>query len=336
MYLSRLSAFGAIATIMLDYGAGLWPALSTSVLRVCALTAFIGTIAAINLQGLVQGARMITTLTVIKAVPLVLVAIGGLWFSPWAAMPAAGPSSLDGLSRAALVAFFACMGFEQAAVIAGEARNPRRDLPVGILGGVLGVGTLYVLLLLTCLATVPNLGQSTRPLADAATVVAGKAGAIIVLVMAVISCAANLSGWMTASPRVLYALAAQGDMPQVLANVHPVRRVPDAAIVASALLVWLMTVSGTFLYLATFSALARLLTYASTCLALIVLRRSIGPAPVPIPHGPFLAVVALLGTSLALGSTTSAALRDLSIAVGVGWIGRAMSRRWSRMAVLPV
>src|SRR6185503_12864933 len=102
------------------------------------------------------------------------------------------------------------------------------------------------------------------------------------------------------SPRVLYALAVQGDLPEILATVHTVRRTPWVAIVTSALLVWLMTVSGTFVYLATFSAIARLLTYASTAGALIVLRRRVGPAPIPMPLGPFLAIVVLVSTLVAL------------------------------------
>jgi amino acid transporter len=333
MYLSRISAFGAIATIMLDYASGLWPALGAAVVRTCLITAFVATIAAINLRGLVQGAWTINTLTVIKGVPLVLLAIAGLWHSPWSSVPSTGPASFDALSGAALVAFFACMGFEPAAVVAGEARDPRRDLPVGMLGGVLGAGALYVLLLLTCFATVPNLGGSTRPLADAAAALVGSGGSTVVLLTAVVSCAGSLSGWMMASPRVLYALAVQGDMPPWLAAVHPIRRIPGAAIMASALLVWVITVSGTFVYLATFSALARLLTYASTSAALIVLRRDAGPAPVPVPQGRLLAIVALLATSLALLSTTGAALRDLSIAVGLGVVVRGLSRRWSRIVV---
>jgi len=225
------------------------------------------------------------------------------------------------------------MGFEPAAVIAGEAREPRRDLPVGMLGGVLGAGALYILLLFTCFQAVPDVGRSTRPLADAATALVGPVGATVVLLTAVVSCAGSLSGFMMASPRVLYALAIQGDLPEVLAAVHPVRRTPWVAILTSALLVWLITVSGTFVYLATFSAIARVLTYASTSGALIVLRRRVGPAPIPIPLGPFLAIVALLSALVVLGSTTGTAVRDVSIAVVLGWAGRTVTRRWNRMVV---
>jgi amino acid transporter len=276
---------------------------------------------------------MIDVLTVIKGLPLVLLAAGGLWVGDWTAGPGAGPSSPGALASAALVAFFACMGFEPAAVLGGEVRDPRRDLPAGILGGVLGSGVLYILLLLTCFQTVPNLGESTQPLAEAAATLVGPVGAAAVLLTAVISCAGSLSGWMVASPRVLYALALQGDMPQRLAAVHPAHRVPGAAILTSALLVWVMTMSGTFVYLATFSAIARLLTYSSTCAALIVLRRRVGPAPISIPLGPLLAILGLLSACVALGATTTAALRDILIAMGVGWTGRVMTRRRSRTAV---
>jgi amino acid transporter len=334
MYVSRLAAFGAIATIMLDYAAGLWPGLGTPLARAAAITVFVGAITGVNLRGVVHGAMTINVLTVIKGLPLVVLALAGMRFREW---PSVSPVTLDSaaLGDAALVAFFTCMGFEMAAVVAGEARDPRRDLPIGIVGGVLGAGALFVLLLLACLQTVPDLAQSSRPLADAAAALAGPIGATIVLLTGVTSCAGNLSGWMVASPRVLYALALQGDVPQGLATVHPVSRVPRSAILVSAFLVWLATVSGTFVYLATFSAIARLLTYASTCAALIALRRSAGPAPVPILLGPFVATIALLASLFALASTTGTAVRDVLIALAVGWMLRVMTRRWSRTVPAP-
>jgi amino acid transporter len=212
-------------------------------------------------------------------------------------------------------------------VLAGEVRNPRRDMPVGILGGLAVAAGLYVLLVWTCMQTVPDLGNSPRPIADAAVSIVGPAGAMLVLITAVVACGGSLSGWMTASPRVLFALAVQRDVPQALAVVHPTFRTPAPAIVLSAILVWMMTVSGTFVYLASFATITRLLTYASTCGALIVLRRRLGPAPVPIPGGPVLAVVAVLTVLLMLGSVTGTAVRDVAIALLLGWAWRALSRR---------
>ena len=124
---------------------------------------------------------------------------------------------------------------------------------------------------------------------------------------------------MIASPRVLYVLAEQGDMPRALARVDPFRLTPAPAIITSAILVWILTVSGTFIYLATFSVIARMLMYTSTCVALIVLRRKKGPAPLTIRGGPVWAVIALLCCVGLLATTTGTAVRDVSIALAAGW-----------------
>jgi amino acid transporter len=127
---------------------------------------------------------------------------------------------------------------------------------------------------------------------------------------------------MVASPRVLYALSAQGELPRALSMVHALRGTPSLAILTSAFLVWLLTVSGTFVYLATFSALTRLLVYAASCAALPVLRNRDGAAPVSIPLGRILAALAVL---LALGvitTTSVAALRDVAIALALGLVLR--------------
>jgi amino acid transporter len=189
--------------------------------------------------------------------------------------------------------------------------------------GMVAVAALYVLVVHACVKLVPNLASSVRPLADAAAALVGPVGATLLAGTAVVSCAGALVAWMIGGPRVLFALASRGGLPPALATVHPIRRTPSIAILASAVLVWLLTISSTFVYLATFSALSRLVIYASICVALLVLRRRDGPAPLPIPLGPLWAIVALLGTIAALATTTLPVVRDVAIALAVG-----LALRW--------
>jgi amino acid transporter len=332
MYLSRLSAFGAIAVVMMNYGAGLWPVLADTTTRVVCITAIVVALAAVNIAGVVQGARMSSALALVKVIPLLVVAAAGVWMlgQPAGARPQAPVADLGG---ALLIAFFACMGFETGAVLAGEVRRPRRDIAAGILGGMACVAIVYTLLMIACLRTVPDLAHATRPLADAAAVALGAGGATLISITAVLSCAGTLTVIMLATPRILYALAAHGDVPPGLASVHPARRTPVVAIVVSAAALWLLTVSGTFIYLATFSAMARLLMYGSTCAALIVLRRRDGPAPVVVRWGPALSVLSIVVSAAAIVATAGTGTRDLAIAVALGWTLRAAVRH--RRAAAP-
>lgn len=335
MYLSRLAAFGAIVVVMLDYGAGLWPALAAPTVRVAVVTLVVAGLAAINIRGVAHGARMSSALAAAKVVPLVLVAGAGIWMV--GALPAAAsPERLGDLGGAVLVAFFTCMGFETGAVLAGEVRHPQRDLPTGILGGMCGVAIVYTLVMVACLRAVPDLAHATRPLAAAAAAALGPAGATVVSMTAVLSCAGTLTVMMLTTPRVLFALAAHGDVPPVLASVNPARHTPAIAIVVSAAVIWVLTVSGTFVYLATFSAMARLLMYGSTCAALIVLRRRDGPAPVTIPWGPVFSVLSMLLATAAIVATAGTQIRDLTIAVALGWALRAAVRHRRNAAAAAV
>jgi amino acid transporter len=335
MYLSRLASFGAIAAIMLDYSAGLWPALGATWARAAVVTVFVAILASINIRGVAYGALASNVLTISKGVPLVLLALSGLWVGGQAIGFPTENSQPAALGGAVLLVFYACMGFEAGTVVAGEAKNPIRDLPLGMLGGVIGAGVLYSLMLWTCLNTVPDLAHSQRPLADAASAIVGPAGARAVSLTAVLSTAATLTLWMMVTPRLLYALAQQGDLPSAFVRVGRVRHTPWVGIVASAVIVWLLTLSGTFVYLATFSAISRLLTYASTCAALIVLRKREGPAPLSIPLGRLCSVVALLCTVAAMVTSTGTAIRDVSIALALTWVGRSILRRRNRLAMAP-
>src|SRR5258705_8715753 len=98
MYLSRLSAFGAIAVVMMNYGAGLWPVLADTTARVVCITAIVVALAAVNVAGVLQGARMSSALALVKVIPLLVVAAAGVWMlgQPAGARPQAPVADLAG------------------------------------------------------------------------------------------------------------------------------------------------------------------------------------------------------------------------------------------------
>lgn len=327
LYLTRLATSGAIIVVMLDYAAALWPALSEPLARSIAITVFLLAIAALNLRGVVQGAALGNVLVVLKLAPLFLLAPLGLYIGGWPQAAAEPALQADALGAAFLLAFFACMGFEQATIVAGELRRPKRDLPLGMLGGFLLAGLLYALLVLACQSMVPSLADTKRPIAELALAIFGAAGATAVAVTAVLSCAGNLSTSILVTPRVLFALAEQGEIPSVLARVSGGTRVPGVAIMLTASIIWVLTLTGTFVHLATIAVIARMLMYASICVALLVLRRR-GPAPLVVPGGPMLAVLAIASCALVMTTASAEALRAVGIALVAGYMLRIAWRRF--------
>ncbi len=219
MYLSRLSAFGAISAIMLDYATPVWPMLRFTTVRVGVVTLFVGLLVGINLRGVGRAALANNLFTTVKAAALVLLVVTGLWFGGVALAPPVSPTGLAEIGGAVALTIFACMGFEHATIVAGEARNPRRDLPASILWGVCCSGVLYALVLMVCFRVVPDLAHSQRPLADAAAALGGPIGATAMSLAAAFSCASSLTVWMLVVPRLLFVLGGQGNLPRIFATV---------------------------------------------------------------------------------------------------------------------
>ena len=326
---SRLASYALIAHIMLDYAAALWPVLAEPWPRMVAITVFTLVLAVINVRGVTRGAWTGNLLTIAKMLPLSLIALAGLWFAGWNELPATEPRQPDGLASALQLALFACVGFDVAAIVAGEMRNPRRDLPISILGG-LGISCLlYLLLMLACYGVLPDTAASALPLADVAKAFVGPAGATLMAAAAVVSCAGGLAVQMLVSPRNIFALGEAGDLPRRFVAVHAAFRTPYVAIITYAALSWLLTITGTFKYLLAIFVIARMLAYGSTAAALIVLRRREGPAPVPVPGGPIIAVLGVAACVAIVATASWGAVRDVAIVVALGLVIRA-GVRWRR------
>jgi amino acid transporter len=323
---SRIASYALIGQVMLDYAAEVWPALAPPLPRAAALTVFTIALTAINVRGVTRGAWTGNVLTIAKLVPLGLIAIAGLWYAGWNDIPASEPREPDGLLDALNLALFACVGFDVAAIVSGEMRNPRRDLPVSILGGLAISCLLYLLLMLACYGILPDTAASKLPLTDVAEHFIGPAGATLMALAAVVSTAGGLAVQMLVSPRNIFALAEAGDLPRPVAAVHRAFRTPHVAIIAYATLSWILAITGAFKYLLAIFVIARLLVYGSTAAALIVLRRREGPAPVPIPGGVAISVIALAACVAVVATQSWQAVRDVVIVVGIGLAVRAVVR----------
>ena len=330
--LSSLASTALIAQVMLDYAAALWPALAAPWPRAVVVTVSTIFLAVINIRGVTRGAWIGNLLTIAKMLPLGLIALAGLWFAGWNDIPATDPRGPDGLSGALQIAIFACVGFHVAAVVAGEMRDPRRDLPVSILGGLAIACLLYLLLMLACFGVLPDTAASALPLVDVAKAFVGPVGATLMATAAVVSCAGGLAVQVLVGPRYVFALGEARDLPPAIVGVHGSFRTPHVAIIVYSALSWLLTITGTFKYLLALFVISRMLAHGSTAAALIALRRREGRAPVHIPGGNVMSVLALLACAAIVATASFQAVRDVAIALVAGfairtWVRWAAARR---------
>jgi amino acid transporter len=267
-YVARATAFAANLNVLISYLARWSTGAEGGAVRVGVMLAAVTGFAVINILGVRGAIKVLGALTFLKTVPLILAALAALAV---AGIPAPGPlPPLSEMEAGVLIVFYAFVGFENATVIAGETRDPARTLPRALLGTIATVAILYFLVQLAFVAFFPGGLESgaEAPMLALGERLIGPAGALILGVTAVFSLAGNLHGNMAATPRVTFAMAERGELPAWLAKIHRGFDTPSASILFFAALVAVLAVSGSFVWLAVVSTLARMIVYAVTILAL--------------------------------------------------------------------
>jgi len=321
MWLTRLTGFAALCNLLVGYLGYFYPAATAGVGRVVTIVAVVGAYVLINILGIRASAMTSNVFTVGKLIPLlVFVGVGAFFIEPQS-YSFAEPPTFDEFSTVVLLLVFAFTGFEVALIPAGETRDPRRHTPFALLTAI-GIATLlYVLIQAVCIGTLPSLAQSERPLADAAAVFLGAGGAAFITAGALISITGTLNTGMIAAPRLLFAMAEHGELPRALARVHTRFHTPYVAILISGALMLGLSLTATFIAALKISTVIRLITYASTCIALIALRNKEGTesASFNVSGGIFVALAAIaLSVWLLLSSTWyEAGLVAIAAVVGV-------------------
>ncbi len=294
----RLTSCAANANLFVTYLGEFWPQATRAAMKLTILTALIGILAAINFRGVKAGARVSTSFTIAKLASLVFVILAG-GFYLLLKHPAVTPSSLapNGTqwARAIVLLIFAYGGFEAALISAGEAKDPRRDLPFGLFTALIICAVIYGLIQWVVVGVLPDPAHSERPLADVARIVMGSTGASLTALGALFSIYGYLSGNILATPRITFALAERGDFPSFFGVIHPRFRTPYLSILVFAVLVWLLALFGSFAGNATLSAGSRLFYYGVVCASVPMLRkREQSPAMFHLRGGTMIAVVGVV------------------------------------------
>ena len=292
----RLTSCAANANLFVTYLGEFWPGATRPSAKLMILTLLIGIPAVINFLGVRAGTHVSNSFTAAKLASLGLVGIAGALYllgSHSMVLSAVVNPGPNAWARAIVLLIFAYGGFEAALISAGEAKDPRRDMPFALFTALLICAILYGLIQWVVVGVLS--GPSDRPLADVAQIVMGRGGAVLVALGALFSIYGYLSGNILATPRISFALAEHGDFPSAFALVHRRFRTPYFSILVFALLVWLLALFGSFAGNATLSAGSRIFYYGLVCAALPVLRRKESkPALLRIPAGTIVAVLGVL------------------------------------------
>ena len=297
-WLSRVASGAAAAALFGTYCGGVLPLLGKSFWPVLLVALMLGTLVTLNYVGVKSGARVSTTTLIARLLPLTLLIVVAIprlgQHSAVADVLAIRGHSGSNWFEALLLISFMYGGYETAMMALGEVKDPRKSAPFALGIGFLVCVLVYSLCQWVVVATV-GANSTARPLADAAGMLMGPAGALIISLAALVSTVGYLSACVLNVPRLMYAISEQGDLPHWFTRVHPRFRTPHVAIAVFGILVFVLAVTGGFRFAVTISAGARLVTYGSACAALIPLRRreKDGNAFV-LPLGPLFSVLSVL------------------------------------------
>ncbi|MDQ6828379.1 MAG: APC family permease, partial [Gemmatimonadota bacterium] len=318
-------AAAAVAWVFAASLAALWPALDAPVAHGIVIAALFLVLASINIRGVKQGSRLIEIVTVAKMIPLLAFVVIGAFAVHAENLAWPGVPDRAALGQSVIVLIFAFAGIESALVPSGEVKDPARTVPRGLAIAAVAVTLFYIALQLVAQGILgPALASDATknaPLAAALRVAIGPAGALLMIVGAVISTFGHVSGMTLATPRALYAFGRDGFLPSRFAAVHPRFHTPYVAIAVQAALAAILAISGKFLSLVIIANASVLLLYFLCCLATWKLRRddvrADGAIPFRVPGGAIVPWLACAVIVWILSSTPWPELR----AVGLVLIG---------------
>jgi len=278
---------------------------SDSVIAVLAL----GALTIINCLGVRAGSFVQSLLMVLKIIAILALIGCGLWLAGISGKsqsnsfsepgPIGQPLSLGFLTSvgAAMVpVLFAYGGWQTSTFLAGEIREPQRNLPRALLIGVAGVVVLYLGVNLVCVGVLgtSGLASTTTPASDVMRFALGPAGAVTIAAGIAISTLGFLSQGMLTAPRVYFAMAEDGLFFKSIGRLHKRTQAPILAIALQGILAAVIALSGRYEQILNYVVSVDFIFFGLTATCIFVFRRNILPATdrkVTVPGHPLTTIL---------------------------------------------
>jgi len=251
------------------------------------------------LLGVRESARANNIMVAVKLLVLALFIIMGTQHINTANYHPFAPNGFKGIHQGAAIVFFAYIGFDAISTAAEETKNPQRNLPIGILGGLAICTVIYVIIGVVLTGMVPskNLGTAADPLAYALNETGMTNIAKIVALGAVFSMAAVLLVFQYGQPRIFFAMARDGLLPHWASKVHGRYRTPYITTILTGIFVALWSLIGDAGETYDLTNIGTLFAFALVCIGVMVLRHTDPERPRPF-RVPVVYFVAPVGAAL--------------------------------------
>ncbi len=267
--------------------------------------------------------------TIGKLIPLVVIIVFGLIKGTANDFSFIGTTTAPslGFGAALLGTLWAYDGWAGVTTIAGELKNPSKELPKAIILGVSSVIGVYVIFNLALLKVLPmdEIIQSSKPASDAATILFGQGGATFVTIGILVSVFGALNGYILTGARVPLAMGERGQLPfsNFLKQIHPKLNTPANSLITISFLAVLYILSGSFNTLTDLTVFILWIFFVMTVCGIFILRRrkNILKAGYKVPFYPIVPLIGILGGSYILYSTLISSPVNSLIGIGIALSG---------------
>ena len=333
------ASIAAVGVAFSEYLSFFFPLSTMGIKSVAILSVILLTI--INILDVKSGARAQNVFTLLKIgaifgiISLGLVMDGGSAeniqpFYPDRPLPAlVGP-----LGLAMVSVLWTYDGWIFITYVAGEVKNPGRNIPLSLVFCMLIVISIYLLInfVFTYTLGIGAMGTSTLVASDSAFIFLGEKGAVLVSIIILISLLGANNGFILTSARINYAMARNRLFFQQAAKVHPKFKSPANALIIQAVWACALTFSGTYNQLITYIIFASWIFYAMSCAAVIILRkkRPEMKRPYKTPGYPYIPIIFILFAVFLTFNTILEAPRDAAVGAGIILAGLPLYFYWKK------
>ncbi|MBA3881680.1 MAG: amino acid permease [Chthoniobacterales bacterium] len=254
----------------------------------------VAAVTALLIYGIRESATANSAIVIVKlAVVVFVIAFGSFMVAPENWHPFM-PSGFGGVMSGAAIVFFAFIGFDAVSTTAEETKNPRRDLPIGMIASLIICTILYVLMSLV----LTGMRKYTTYLGDSAAVATAFAAKpwaqALISAGALAGLTSVLLVFQLGQPRIFMAMARDGLLPRYFARIHPRYRTPYITTIWTGLVVGGVAMFTDIGSLADLTNIGTLFAFTLVCLGVIVLRRTDRDRPRPF-RVPFVPLFPILG-----------------------------------------